>query len=69
MAFSTSNCYSLRDKKNELSAQVKALTAGFIARGGTVTVCRPGVAQGASFSRNKSPFSGLRGVQRPSQFG
>jgi hypothetical protein len=65
MAFSTSNCYSLRNNKKELSAQVKALTAGYIARGGKINVCRPGVAQGASFSRNKSPFNNLRVTESP----
>lgn len=60
---------TLRDEKAELRRQLRALTLGFIARGGRITVCRPGVARGAEFSRNQHPKNGLMGVTAPTQFG
>lgn len=54
--------YKLPDSKAELRAAVAYEVNEFLECGGTITVCPPGVAQGASFSRNKSPFNNLKGV-------
>jgi len=51
--------YSFRgkmsSKKNELRAEVQMVTGLYGARGGVITVCKPGVAYGAEFSRNQRP--------------
>jgi hypothetical protein len=38
----------------------------YLHEGFEVTICKLGVARGASFSRNQHPFNGLRGVEKPS---
>lgn len=37
----------------------------FLKDGGVVTVCRPGVAVGASFTTNKHPRNSIVGAQSP----
>lgn len=64
--FKPTRLYSMAVPKKFLRATLAQMTDEFLARGGKITVCRPGVAQGASFGRNKSPFNKLRGVDRPS---
>jgi len=44
----------LSDNKSVLRHEVDLLTWAFTL-GGTITVCRPAIAQGASFSRNQRP--------------
>ena len=52
----------LAQDKATLRAETARMVRAYERNGGLVTVCRPGVAQGASFTRNKSPFNNLRGV-------
>lgn len=57
------------NSKAHLSDYVELMVLDFLERGGSITQCRPGIAQGASFTRNTSPFNKLQGVEEPSVFG
>lgn len=59
----------METEKRELHFQMECAVADFLDNGGKITVCPPGVARGASFSRNQHPRNGLKGVDRPSIYG
>lgn len=52
----------LHGSKANLREVLGILTRNFLRTGGEITVCQPGIAPGASFSRNQHPRNGLRGV-------
>lgn len=49
----------LASAKRELRLQIDLLISSFELNGGEVTVCKPAIAYGASFSRNQHPRTGV----------
>lgn len=56
---------TLPKAKEALRDALDLLVLDFLERGGAITYCRAGVAQGASFGRNQHPRNNL-GNERPS---
>ena len=56
----------LAQDKATARIQLERMVLAYGRDNGMITVCRPGIAKGASFNRNQHPRNGLKGVDRPS---